>query len=673
MRLFPKHCIALLVAYCCYMQYATAQRTLDPINTNTGGTIGTDGRGNPINPNRQNKDTTLRHRDPNEDSITIYYRYLDSSRIYYLDQSINDFSRRFPVPYTHVYNGNLGNAARSYLFNPILKSGFDAGFHAFDVYRFKLEDTRIYQTTRPYTELGYMLGSKAEQMIHVTHTQNKGSNLNFAFEYRFINAPGIFRSQNASHNNFRFNTYYTSPNRRYALYFIFQNNRIKSSENGGVINDSTIRNLAFGDPFQLQTRMGNGAGAVRDPFKTSIATGNDYKDNTFYLRQQYDLGQRDSLVTDSATYRLFYPRFRLQHVLQYTKQKFVFQDTDVDTAAYRAYMQYPLLYQPTRLEFSDAWCNITNEFSIISFPQKNNQNQFLKLGTAIQYLTGNYRNTTANLHNVYALAEYRNRTRNKVWDIEAAGRLYLNGFNAGDYNMQLNLKRLLSKKLGYLELGAENTSRTPSVIFFGRTSFPLTTATTFTKENTTRLMARFEDPRLQFRLTGEYFLAGNYVYFDSLYRAQQESTLFNVLHITAEKVFRLSKHFNLYSEVHLQQATGNPPVNIPLFFTRNRIAYDGNLGFKNLNLSTGIEIRYHTPYKADNYSPLIGQFVFQDTTTISNRPDVNLFLHFRIKTFKAFVRLENLNALGGNYNFTGSHYPYSPMWFRLGIWWGFVN
>jgi hypothetical protein len=114
-------------------------------------------------------------------------------------------------------------------------------------------------------------------------------------------------------------------------------------------------------------------------------------------------------------------------------------------------------------------------------------------------------------------------------------------------------------------------------------------------------------------------------------------------------------------------------VNLPQLLTRNRFAYEGNLGFKNLNLSTGIELRYHTPYKADNYSPILGQFVFQDTAIISNRPDVNLFVDFSIKTFKAFVRLENVNSIGKNYNFVMSHYPYTPLWFRLGIWWGFVN
>jgi hypothetical protein len=555
-----------------------------------------------------------------------------------------------------------------------MKTGFDVGFHAYDAYRFKLEETKIYQTTRPYTELGYLLSSKSEQLIDLLHTQNKGTNLNFGFEFRFNNAPGFLRNQSANDNNFRFHSYYISKNRRYSLYIIFQNNRLRSSENGGLISDTSFKNVAFGDPYQLYTRIGTSVtNPPRNPFNTRIVTGNDYKDNTFFIRQQYDLGQRDSLVTDSSTLKLFYPRLRLQHSFKYVKYRYNYQDEVVDTFNYRHYIQFPLLTQPTLFEFVDAWQEFNNEFSIISFPQKTNQNQFLKLGVALQNLRGEFASNIQYLHNVYGLAEYRNRTKNKVWDIEASSQLYLNGFNSGDYSLQLNLKRLLGKKVGFLELGFENVSKTPAAIFYGKTSFPITTASTFNKENFTKLLARYDNPKFNFRLTGEYFLISNYSFFSDFYVAQQEASLFNVLRVSGEKMFRLSKKFHLYTELHLQQTSGNPPVHLPQLLTRNRLAYEGNLGYKNLNLATGIEVKYHSPYKADNFSPIVGQFVVQDTATISNTPEVNLFLDFSIKTFKAFVRLENINTAGGNYNFTSSHYPSTPMWFRLGIWWGFVN
>ena len=91
-------------------------------------------------------------------------------------------------------------------------------------------------------------------------------------------------------------------------------------------------------------------------------------------------------------------------------------------------------------------------------------------------------------------------------------------------------------------------------------------------------------------------------------------------------------------------------------------------------------MRYNTPYKADGYSPLTGQFVSQTSTTISNLPDVNVYLNLRIKALKGFLRLENLNTINfnngfsfRNYNYSAPGYPTRGFWLRIGIWWSFVN
>ena len=70
----------------------------------------------------------------------------------------------------------------------------------------------------------------------------------------------------------------------------------------------------------------------------------------------------------------------------------------------------------------------------------------------------------------------------------------------------------------------------------------------------------------------------------------------------------------------VQHTDGAAPVKVPLLFTRSRLAYEGNF-YKNLYISTGIEARYYTGYKANNYSPVMGQFVPQDTMTVKNLPE----------------------------------------------------
>ena len=102
---------------------------------------------------------SLKRRDKNEDSITIRFRYLDSTRNYMLDSSIADLTRRFPIPATNIFLGNTGSASRSILFSPNLQAGWDPGFHSFDIYKWTLDKARFFNTTRPYSELNYMLAS----------------------------------------------------------------------------------------------------------------------------------------------------------------------------------------------------------------------------------------------------------------------------------------------------------------------------------------------------------------------------------------------------------------------------------------------------------------------------------------------------------------------------------
>ena len=257
-----------------------------------------------------------------------------------MDSSINDFTTRFPMPFTHYHLGNFGTAAKSMLFSPLMKTGFDAGFHVFDVYKFTLENTRFYQTTRPYTELGYLLGTKAEQLIDLKHTQNRKSNFNFGFEYRFSNSPGALKNQNASHNNFRFTSHYQSNNRQYEIFFLYISNKSSVSENGGLVDVKKLDSLALNDPYELETRLGRSGAAIRNPFNTNVSTGHLQKDNMLLIRHHYDLGKKDSLVTDTATYKIFYPRFRIEHTLKYQQQLGQFFDNNVDSLRYLKQMIY---------------------------------------------------------------------------------------------------------------------------------------------------------------------------------------------------------------------------------------------------------------------------------------------------------------------------------------------
>jgi hypothetical protein len=622
---------------------------------------------------------SLQKRDKNADSITIYFKYYNKTEIQKLDSSVNDFFVHYPVPYTSYNLGNLGTASKSYLFNANKTIGWDAGFHSFDTYLYTLDGTPFYQTTRPYTEFGYLLGSKGEQLIEIKHTQNKQQKLNFSFEYRFSNAPGNVKNQNSNVNNMRITGHYQSKRKRYESFLVMLFNKTASSENGGLINANLLDSLALNDPYELNTRLGVSGASFRNPFNTNIATGTTYSQNTIAWKNSYDFGQKDSIVKDTVVIHLFYPRLRLQNEVKLLTNQFSFGDASPSAANYLQYFG-AVFDKIDTLKFTDKWNVLSNEFSLISYPEKMNSNQFLQLGSGYTQMTASFLGKKGwNSYDIYGFAVYKNKTRNQLWDLNANGKLFLNGFHAGDYNAQVSLSRTLSKKGTYLQVSFQNLNRTPSFNTLGYTQFPIKGLATINKENTTILNGVFANKQKGWEAAVTYQMIQNYNYFSAGFQPAVYGNLMSYLSGQVEHKVKISKHWNWYDQASIQLLDPNAPIHVPLLLTRQRIAFEGNF-YKNLDLSTGLELIYHSNYKADAYMPFTGQFFMQNTYTTQNRPTANAFLHFMIKRFKGYIRLENLNTLvstsktlGKAYNFTVQNYPGTGMWFRVGIWWNFIN
>ena len=637
---------------------------------------------------------SLKARNKYEDSVSLSVYYIDSTKATKPDTSVSEFTKRFPIPTSHIYLGNNGSATRSILFSPELKSGWDPGFHAFDVYKWKPDRVSFNNSTRPYTELGYMLASRSEQLIEIFHTQNVKPYWNISFGYRLVNAPGVFRNQKSNHNNYLFNSWYQSKNKRYNNYFVLLGNTLQAGENGGIVDESMLDEDDYAkDRFLIPTKLGGNPVSGNDFFDNTLYTGNQYREFNLLLRQQFDLGKKDSIVSDSTVIPLFFPKLRFEHSFNFGKYQYKYKDeavsgskvTNLPDSAFYDSLYRIHFYPGESVYFRDKWKEISNDFSIYQFPDDKNISQFFKLGIQLQLLNGDFTHDSthradASLTNLMGHGEYRNKTRNGKWDMLAFGKLYLAGYNLGDFHAYVSLQRFISQKLGSLKIGFENVNRTPPFIYDQRSGFYFDDPKSFSKENTAHFFGALFIPRIKTQLSADYYLMTNYLFLNSYRHLQQEGTLFNVLRINALKTFKVGRRWNWHAELYIQKETGDVQLNMPLIFTRHRFMYEGNLGFRSLNIAMGVEAKYHTPYKADNYSPIHGRFFYQDTATISNLPDIHTFIHFRIRTFKAYFRLENLNTarpFGGlqfnNNNLAAPNYPTPGLIVRFGVYWTFVN
>lgn len=606
------------------------------------------------------------------DTLTLTYRILGEPTDYKLDSSVADFQTNYlKVPASYTTLGNTGSAAYNMIYTPRMKPGFDAGFHAYDVYSNSHKDARFYYTTRPYTELQYLVGSKQEQIIGLTHTQNRTERFNFAFDYRKINAPGYFRSQNTNHDIYRFTARYQSKNKRANTYLSFYYNKINGGENGGIRSDTFMNNSTYKQRKTIPVNLGNSASTTYAFFGGSIPVKSNYRETGFLIQQQYDWGRGDSIhVNDTTDYYKYDPIFRVQYTFNYQNNNYEFLDSSPDTTFYSGH--YNFLPGDT-VGAKHQWKMISNDLSLIQFPVLGNLGHFINIGARFESLTGTFLDADINFTNLAVHGEYRNKTRNQKWDFSARGEFYVVGQNIGDYGFYGMLKRHINDFLGDVRLSVSNVNKEPSYVFkYFNSTNDAWYNTSLSKENITQLQFATENKKLDYTLAANYFLFTNYTYFKDYYHSDQYNSLFNLLQITFSKKFT-AKPFAWYVDIAFQQLHGNGPLNVPTFWTRNRFAFEKRL-YTNLNLMTGFELRYNTGYYADDYSPLTGQFIYQNATKISNSlPDIAAFANFRIKSFSAYVRAENLNTFLGDNNYAGPLYPYNNFALRVGLRWWFIN
>jgi len=616
-----------------------------------------------------------------DDSVNVRFRYLDTARYSGFDSSISDYFRRMPVKPEMIQIGHYGNAIRSLLYSPLRKPGWDAGFHALDPFAFTIADTRFMNTTKPYTELGYLVGSQVEQHISVLHTQNIRPNWNFVFHYRLYNAPGTFNSQNTNHNNIRFNSDFTSENQRYHAYVILINNALQSSENGGIVDPDLLvnENPAYNDRFNIPTQLASTSLSSRNFFNVKLGTGNRYVDKHALFRQRYDFGKKDSVKTDSSVIRFFLPKLSFEHTAHISSYLYRFLDVQAAGASDFYKTNYDFAAVPDTLDFKNQWNVVRNDFSVIQFPDSKNLLQFFKAGATLMNFSSVSDTIKDRFLNIMVHGEYRNTTRNKKWDMMLYGEFYSAGRDLGNYAAQARLQRSLGRRIGTLEIGFQNINRSPSYLQVYKTGFPIEKTKQFNNENVTALSGSLYISALKAKLSFEYFLQSNYTYFKDFKTVDQYAPLFNFARAGLSKETSLGKKWKWYLDLYLQEAIGDVPINLPRGYVRTRLAYEGK-PFRNLVMASGLDLRYYTAYYADDYSPVNGQFFYQNLFYVQNRPDVTAYFNFRIRSFTAYVRLENLNTATRAYGFgfkknnvVAPFYPNPGMVFRLGIFWNFVN
>jgi len=607
-----------------------------------------------------------------DESAKIYYTILNSNIKHQPDTTLGQMHHfQQTQPWWGNDLGNYGTAARNLYFTPDQNIGFNLGYDIYDLYKIKFDSLRFYNTTRPYSSFSFMLGSKEEQNVDFLHTQNISPNWNFAARIRYMSSEGFFAQQKASSISTSITTDYKSTNSKYHLKLAFIYNTFNQDENGGIVSDSFLTLSNYADRRRIPVNMplmGNNKSAVK----------NGLSNLDLYIQNNYSWGLSDTLYNEDstkATYQ-FTPRFRLQHELRIHNENHLYKDQAPDSLRY-------VIFQPSHFGYNDSvygaqnWYYVDNKFSINGFVGKSNHLAELKLGIAnrIDHFQQNFligKDPHTYISNYLFGEILKEAVDSNQWSYQANAAFYFTGPAIGDFNINASIGRDLGK-FGNISLGLQQTlSEAPFAVQNFRTNFYEQNAS-FSKVSTTKLWGNLSIPKIKLDIAVNNYIITNFLYFNEGMKAEQFNTAFYVTQISGRKELNY-KAFGLGNEIVWQQATANAPLHLPAFMLREQLKIETFM-FKNaLKVAVGLEARYTTPYFIDAYTPYLNQFYLQNEYKSNNLPEVAAFFNFKIKAFRAFVVVDQLQQLIAKNNINAlAWYPSQNMLFRLGFNWVLIN
>ncbi len=197
----------------------------------------------------------------------------------------------------------------------------------------------------------------------------------------------------------------------------------------------------------------------------------------------------------------------------------------------------------------------------------------------------------------------------------------------------------------------------------------------FNKTLETNLAVTYGLPKINFEISGQYHLLNNYIYYDTLAFPQQTGIPISILQLIINQNFKVGS-FHLDNSIVLQ-STSEDEIRLPSFYSKNSLYFEGKIFKKVMLLRTGFDLRMSSNYFATYYHPLAGQFQLQDKEEISFYPAVDVFLTFKVKTLRFFIKGENLtHVIYDQYKelfVQVADYPQPFFNMRLGLSWQFLN
>ena len=569
---------------------------------------------------------------------------------------------------------------------------------------FEKGDVPYYEVPSAYTELFFKSTFEQGQFLDSSLAINTSPNFNIAVSFRGFRSLGNYSSSLGRSRQFRISSQYRSNNDRYRMRLHQATQSLENQVNGGLTNDSVYffenapnyveadetgqpildengnENIVFYDGFLDRNRL-----------PTQIKADNILQGKRYFMEHNYKIipFSKDTLAYKASIGYSSSLENKTYNFIQNRPNIYFFEKYDTPNVNDSTTLKS--LENKLFLHINDSSIgNIKFDLYHHNWQYDNGYNEYTK-DTIL-----------SNSLNI-------NRIASKVtWDKQLFGlstKLMAYKSLNKDFSTDAFTVNLSRKIFEDFKLEASYKYRSQPLDF----NFYLLESDfkEYNWENNNLLNQNFKTRSVAIfhnkwgSLKSEWTLINNYTFFYnntslSNFNERFKTVVFQTDEIIDYMKIRFDQKFDFgnftwanniqYQKVNqqkdLNEILGDPlALNVPEWLIRSTLMLTSSLFNNSLFFQTGATFFYFTEFYADQFNPLLSEFVTQNNTKIGNYPRVDVFFNAKIQSSRIFLKLENVSApikhlinIDAPYNYySGPFVPYRDFSVRFGLIWNFFD
>jgi hypothetical protein len=569
---------------------------------------------------------------------------------------------------------------------------------------FEKEDIPYYEVPSAYTELFFKSTFQQGQFLDTSLAINTSPRFNIAVSFRGFRSLGKYVSALSRSRQFRLSTQYQTYNQRYRLRMHQTTQSLENEVNGGLTNDSVYffenapnyveadesgnpvldedgnEQIVFYDGFLDRNRLG-----------TQIQADNVLEGKRYFMEHRY---QMLPVAKDTTVYKM-----AVGYSASLENKKYKFNQNRPGAYFFEN-------YEVSNVRDSTSFNTLENKLYIQYKDKALGQFQLDLYHHNWDYSLGSkeYEKDTL-LSNQIKTSQLAAQAR---WQKELFGvtssAMGYQSLNK-DYATQaftLDIKRPLVKDI---LLGASYKYRSQPLNFnfyLAESDYKI-----YNWDNTHLENQQFNTRSVFIshpkwgRIQGEWTSIDNFTFLNNTTRLRDLNEKFSVEVLQTDKKIDYFKarldqridfgNFSWVNNVQYQKVnqeedpdailSGPLALNVPEWLIRSTLMLTSSIFNKALFFQTGATFVFFTDYYADQYNPLLAEFVTQNNTKIGEYPRVDFFFNAKIKSSRIFLKLENISApiehlidIDTPYDYYAAPFvPYRDFSIRFGLIWNFFE